>query len=122
MKVTQDEKAARKFSLKYVRLSYEEPLCDEPGVISSGGNSGYQAVNIAYQLGAKRILLLGYDMGGKHWMKRPDQFEKHSPYNQWIYNFNMLAPVIASKGVEVINCSNVSALKCFKKAELSDVI
>jgi hypothetical protein len=45
-------------------------LFEEPGVIGSGGNSGFQALNIAAQFGATRILLIGFDMHaakGAHW-------------------------------------------------------
>lgn len=34
----------------------------DPRFVRSGKNSGYQAINLAVHLGAKRIILLGYDM------------------------------------------------------------
>ena len=51
-------------------LIYEKPKDDEdgagfssvPGLIRSGKDSGYQAIQLAIQLGAARIMLLGFDM------------------------------------------------------------
>lgn len=123
IKVTQDEKAARKFGLFYVRLYDDQVLCREPGYIAGGGNSGYQAINIAYHLGAKRLILLGYDMGGSHWMKkRPDKFNKNSPFKRWIDSFNKLSEELKAEGIEVINCSPNSALECFQKMKLSKAL
>src|SRR5262245_31665990 len=34
----------------------------KPNGLKTGRNGGYQAINLAFHLGAKRILLLGYDM------------------------------------------------------------
>lgn len=34
----------------------------DPRYLRTGRNSGYQAINLAVQLGAKRIILIGYDM------------------------------------------------------------
>ena len=37
-------------------------LEDDPQTLSHGFNSGYAAINLSYHLGAKRIVLLGFDM------------------------------------------------------------
>lgn len=43
-------------------INLDELLLEEPMVIGSGGNSGFQALNIAVQFGASRIMLIGFDM------------------------------------------------------------
>lgn len=92
--------------------------------IRHGNNSGYAAINVAYHLGAKRIILLGYDMGNSknstHW---------HDGYNlpksnpnlyqiSMLPNFDTLTEPLEKAGVEVLNANLESNLKCFKKIPL----
>lgn len=93
--------------------------------IRTGGNSGYGAIHIAAHAGAARILLCGFDMKGGHW---------HSPHNwplyqggeghfpRWIDRFATLAPELAARGIEVVNCNPDSALQCFPMARLEDAL
>jgi hypothetical protein len=60
-------------------------LTTEPGVIGCGGNSGFQALNLAVQFGAKRILLIGFDMSdrhGVHWFGRANGDGRSNP-GEW---------------------------------------
>ncbi len=45
-------------------LAYDgiEGISTIPGLVKSGKDSGYQAIQLAIQLGAEKIVLLGYDM------------------------------------------------------------
>lgn len=102
----------------------------DPTGMKTGRNSGYQAINLAVHLGAKRILLLGYDMqvdttGKAHW------FGAHvTPLNQptkqhfqsWLKLFPTLIAPLSKIGIEVVNCSRVSALTCFRKQPLRDAL
>jgi hypothetical protein len=88
-----------------------------------GDNSGYQAVNLAYLWGARRILLLGYDMqrtGGKsHWFgDHPQDLNVGSEYEDWRDRFRILARDLEAEGIEVINCTRETALDCFPRMEL----
>lgn len=100
----------------------------EPGMIALGGNSGYQALNLAITEGARTVILLGYDMqlssaGLRHFFgEHPAGIARESNYAKWIENFNLIAPEIAAAGIRVINCSPGSALNCFEKANLQDII
>lgn len=88
-------------------------------------NSGQQAIELAAQLGAAKILLLGYDCcvsNGTHWhgdhpqmMKNPDA----ASVLRWREEFQSLANCI--KGVEVINCSRRTTLTSFTKSTLETV-
>jgi hypothetical protein len=98
---------------------------DDPTQIRTGANSGYAAIHIAASAGAKRILLLGIDMQGGHWhgrhphgLNNPREFS----FKRWIRYFNGLAPHLTERGIEVFNCSPVSALTCFPKASLCDLL
>lgn len=110
------------------KASQEYGLSFTPGYIVTGSNSGYQAVNLAVQFGAKRILLLGFDMTiarGIHW---------HGPHGDGLKNpsdgtcltwrtlFAAAVPDLKQAGVEVINVTPNSALTCFPMRALTDVL
>ena len=84
--------------------------------VATGGNSGYQAVNLAYLLGAKRIGLIGFDMrGGEFQHFHGDHgggLNNPTPslFAEWIPRFNDLHRLLAAEGVELINYSRESAL------------
>ena len=54
--------SAAAWGINQLKSVAQPGLSRTQGVIHQGKNSGYQALNLAYLLGAKRILLLGYDM------------------------------------------------------------
>jgi len=120
LKVTCHECTVYKVVL-WLRQSGCEGFDPDPKMIRTGGNSGYQAIHVAIQAGAKRILLLGYDMGGSHW------FGKHKPplrntdpntYTVWISRFSGLI----GHGAEIVNCSKDSAITCFPKIPLKEAL
>jgi hypothetical protein len=91
--------------------------------IHYGENGGYQAINIAYLLGAKRIVLLGYDMypsGGKlHFFGNyPGELNSGCDFAAWRGKFDRLATDLEAEGVEVINCTRETALKCFPRGDI----
>ena len=102
-------------------------LVKEPLNVSTGGNSGHQAINLSYHFGARKIVLLGFDMhdrDGKHW--HPDHLGMfNAPANhieQWRRNMAYLARDLAQEGIEVINATEGSALRCFKRATLKEAL
>lgn len=99
----------------------------DPGFIHAGLNSGYQAIGLAYELGAAKIILIGFDMqhtGGKtHWFgDHPKGLTNAHGIKNWIPGFTALAKGLEFQGIEVINCSIETALTCFKRAKLEDSI
>lgn len=114
-KFTLDKLAARWPGVKVLRNTGTQGIETDPRSLRTGRNSGYQAVNIAVHLGAKRIILLGYDMGvdklGKtHWFgHHPDKAV--SPYKLMIAEMERLPGLLAPLGVEIVNCSRRSAVK-----------
>jgi len=100
----------------------------DPQCIRTGSNSGYQGVHIAAQAGATRILLCGFDMTAKrgaHWFgaHRPD-LKNTDPetYERFIRRFATLKDALDARGVEVINCTPGSALKCFPFGDLVEIL
>jgi hypothetical protein len=89
-----------------------------------GGNSGYQAINMAFLRGADRILLLGYDMHGiGHFFgKHPPVFDSHSEFSAFLGNFDRLARDLANEGVEVLNLTRDTRLECFKRSTVDALL
>jgi hypothetical protein len=101
----------------------------DPSCIRTGSNSGYQGVHIAAQAGASRILLCGFDMTaarGAHWFgphTKPGLVNTTpETYERMIRRFATLKDELDARGVEVINCTPGSALKCFRQADLAEVL
>lgn len=95
-----------------------------------GGNSGYQAVNLAYLMGYKLIILLGYDMmeknGRSHWHKDHSFYKASNPDNStfrmWRRDFDSLASALAETKTKVVNATRTTALESFPLAKLEDIL
>lgn len=92
-----------------------------------GNNSGGQAINFAINLGAKRVILLGFDMG--YVMNRSHFHSFHASstpiltYNElFIPSINSLELETRNLPVEIINCSRQSRLTCFKFGNVQDYL
>lgn len=101
-------------------------LSDKRNGLMTGQNSGHQAINLAVLLGARRILLLGFDMkssGGKtHWFGEHPTRTDESIFSAMLNNFPHMVRPLAALGVEVINCTPGSALQCFPKQTLDQTL
>jgi hypothetical protein len=97
----------------------------KPHGLRTGRNSGYQAVNLAVHLGARRILLLGYDMqrtgGRQHW--HPNHpVVMQPPLNDFVKHFPTMLPVLEKLGVEVVNCTRETAITCFPRMPITEAL
>ncbi len=102
-----------------------EGIETKPHALKTGANSGYQALNLAVHLGVSRAVLLGYDMhtgylGKEHWHK-DHPVKQPSPYGSFLRYFNTAVEPLKALGVEVINCTPKSSLKCFPRKPLVEV-
>jgi hypothetical protein len=104
-------------------------VTDQIGHVGAGGTSGFQALNLAVQFGAKRILLIGFDMTdrpGVHWYGRNNWPGGNNPgelnFRRWIKAFANAVPTLASLGVEVVNGSPVSQLRTWPKASVEETL
>ena len=95
--------------------------------IRQGGNSGYQAINLAYLEGAREIVLLGFDCGwtfGKrhHHRDHPAGLGNACGVDTWLPRFNALARDLVRAGVRVVNCTRYTRLTCFDRTRLEDYL
>jgi hypothetical protein len=101
----------------------------DPTGLRHGSNSGYAAMNLAYHFGVSRIVLLGYDMrtskGRTHFHEgygRTEADVANTLQHAMLPCFNSLIIPLAQAGVEVLNGNPDSALGCWPKVELLDVL
>jgi len=95
------------------------------GGLRHGNNGGFAAINLAYHLGARRIILLGYDMklsadGAGHWHEEHPwgRLRSRTLKEKMLPAFRGLAQELEKEGVEVINANLDSALLDFPRRSL----
>lgn len=94
-----------------------------------GWCGGSSALNLAYLLGARRIVLLGFDMHDvpvERWQegnwhdRHRDPPLKDQRASKFIPTLEAMAPELERAGVEVVNVNRESALRCFRFADLKE--
>lgn len=110
-----------------------EGFSEDPAALCNGRNSGYQAIHLAAHLGAKRIVLLGYDMksaapaapGARprvHWHEEhPVPTHPDTP-GGYVPHFKDLLEPLARRGIEVLNATPGSALPYFPMTTLEEAL
>lgn len=98
--------------MQYVHLveaTGEKGLDPNPHGIRHGGHSGYGAVNLAYHLGASRIILLGYDMRtdaqGLHHFFGDHPDGTHLAYDVRRKLYQLLYEQVTAYKVELVNAT-----------------
>lgn len=112
-----------------IDISSDHILVEQPMKIGNGGNSGFQALNLAVQFGATDIILIGMDCherGGTHWYGRNKWPNANNPmgtnYARWIKGFETAKRDLSTLGIDVINASVESELRCFPKMPLPEIL
>ncbi len=117
--------AQRKYNLKVVLGSEDPGLSLDPHVIHYGSNSGHQALNLAVLFGANPIILIGFDMqvnGKRHFFgDHPHGLSNTTNYKGFIAAFDRAAAKMPP-GLEILNATPGSALTCFPRVDLADVL
>lgn len=132
LRIAFDPRTIEKYlGMRFIKVdisrAHSDMLFEKVGRISWGGNSGFHAINLAAQFGAKRIVLVGFDMRvdqGKHFFG-DHSYTKERPskanVDKWGPSLDAQAPLLSSRGIEVINCSAISALKAYPKRDFGSV-
>lgn len=87
-----------------------------------GGHcSGGSALNLAFHLGAAEIVLIGYDLRGAHWNpSHPLRRARGSTHQKHAASIDAMAFPLRQAGVRVWNTSQISALKEYNFAKLTN--
>jgi hypothetical protein len=140
-KWTTNKVAADKFSLNWIAEKFDYGLSNNPRIVHHGHGSGYTMLNLAYLMGASRILLLGYDckyapdydgkqrnVGGapRHYFGEYPRTLQHWPSVQvkngvHVEMVSLYASVAMQNAVEIVNCTPGSAIDCFPRADIEQL-
>lgn len=123
------EQASGKFAdVQVLRNTGDRGVETDPTGLRTGRNSGAAAINLAVHFGAARVLLLGYDMAAKdeahaHFFgAHPHGLRGGSPYALFRQMIGTMVEPLRDAGVSVINCSRQTALDCFPRRALREVL
>jgi len=114
--------------IKVLRKGVDHGLEKDPHVLAHGFNSGYAAINLAYHLGANRIVLLGFDMhnDGKdthfHEGYPTQPAGDHIYKDKFLPGFKELERGLRADGITVFNASPYSSLNEFPKITLAQAL
>ena len=114
--------------IKVLRKGKPYGLEVDPQTLAHGFNSGYAAINLAYHLGAKRIILLGFDMTNDgtetHFHDGyPTRAAGNKVYqDKFLPGFKQLSSDMRKSGIEVLNASQHSRLSEFPIITLNQAL
>lgn len=120
--------AARWPGVEVLRNTGYDGIERDPSGLRTGHNSTYQGMNLAVHLGATRIVLLGADMstgedGREHFFgNHPKELRGGPPKSDFVPWFATMVEPLRDLGVEVVNCSRRTALECFPRHPLEEVL
>lgn len=116
---------AVRYDLDLVQGHDREGFSLNHSCIHYGSNSGFQAINLAILFGARRIVLVGFDMssqGKSHFFgEHPEGLIRNSSYERFIPQFERAARRLPAD-IKIINSTPGSALRCFPMMDLEDAL
>lgn len=123
--VTCSHKSSLDYGLEYVEPKSQWHWSTTQGMVATGGNSGFQAMNLAVLEGAERVILLGFDYGhkedeDKHWWE--DQYKRESRDSNYYFWNERLQKAAEFMPVPVLNASVKTSIKCLERVNLRDVL
>ena len=89
-------------------------LSEDTSCINTG-NSGFGALNLAYHMNPKRIILLGLDASSGYFF---DENKRTRSLNHLPLIFRSTVPQLKKKKIEVLNGSPTSNIDCFSRYTL----
>jgi hypothetical protein len=124
---TTSREAARVYRMNLIVGQVGVGVMKQGNAIYLGGNSGYQAVGLALHFGARRVILLGYDMqntGGRtHFHGNHEKLGNPLPdrYPEWRRQFSATNRELP-EGVQIVNSTRQTALTCFARVPLDQAL
>jgi len=114
--------------------NHSQGISSNPKKVSWNGNSGAAAISVAANAGAKRIILLGFDMklgvdSSQHWHDlygrsaiNDERRARKMPFHRHLRGFPEIARDAKSRGIEILNASPDSAIECFRKVTVKELL
>jgi hypothetical protein len=121
--------------MKFVPKDSRKPfgISPNPYKVSWNLNSGAAAISLAAHTGAKRIILLGFDMNLENETQHfHDEYKKGLiesnkqkrglPFQRHLKGFPVIKRDADAMGIEIINCSLHSAVNAFQKVDIKELL
>ena len=114
----------KEYGLHFIKCNENNPgLSRLPDEINANCHGGLQAINLAYHMGAREIILLGYDMKynrRSHWFgEHPGDKPLHMDhYNRRLKLYDKVAEDAKKMGLTIINCTRDTAITQFPQIPL----
>jgi hypothetical protein len=108
--------------------SHGTGLSTDPEYLVTGGNSGWQAINVAVLAGARTVILLGYDAREPvawqktHWFGEHPKVAPVAVFAEYRKSMRAGAAAVKAAGVRVVNCSPGSAIEAFERMDLAQAL
>lgn len=136
LKVSCAEKAKDLGWVKFLPVDYRTRgrLTFDNSKISWNFNSGSASINLAAHLGAKRIILVGFDMNMPanqvHWhneykkteLTEEEKILRNKNFNSFLEPFPKIKKDLDSCGIEIYNTSLNSAITCIQKVPITEFL
>jgi hypothetical protein len=136
LKLTCDGPSGQNDWVKYLGRDSKRTrgISTSPHLVSWNGNSGAAAISVAAWSGAKRIILLGFDMKldttkMQHWhdlynrgVVATDKRMRALPFNRHLIGFEEIAKDAKRLGIEILNACPDSAIKQFRKVTVKELL
>jgi hypothetical protein len=136
LRVCCDPQAAKEPWIKGLARDKEHSkgISPHPDKVGWNHNSGAAAISVAVHTGAKRIILLGFDMkldsrNMQHWHDLYGKGEirdvrklQKLPFERHLRGFGQIALDAKRMGVEILNCSPNSAIDTFPRYSLKELL
>jgi len=108
-------------------------ISNDPTTVSWNNNSGSAAISLAFHFGAKRIILLGFDMAldannVSHWhgshlpAGQRVKPRKAPPFKRHMMGFPIIAEDAKKLGLTILNASPISAITEFPKIDIKELL
>jgi len=111
--------------IHFMRRGKQLGIETNPGYIAWNKSSGNSAINVAYHLGAVRIVLIGFDLqaiGGNNNYHKDHKSGGNPPYNRFLSSLKHVEKDAKDLGIQIFNASPKSACEFFPKGELKEFL
>lgn len=114
----------KEHGVRVLKIPQSKGMTQDPTGIGWNRTSGAAAINPAIHFGAKRVVLVGYDMKDTELRKYKPELapqRKHHAHAGMRQHLPLVARDAKKMGVEIINANPYSAITEFKKVKLTEV-
>lgn len=125
VKISQDPQAAI-WGVHLVRADRSKDvfLYDKPGEIGWGGNGGFQMLNLALQMQPKKVIMVGFNLGGDRWHGEHPGFPiaKLKDVERHRRVIDAAASTFKKFGIPVLNTSKNTTLKNYPVVTMEEAM